>query len=182
MRSPERAYLAFERLARAYAASGEPSRFVALCEGIIRNDPRDWRARLALARHLRGEARHEEAFGLLLRAMEANPQVLLVHLEMLRTLRALGVGQRCPGPVPGHSRGGGVLPRPAHLHGLPLSRRRHAVALSPLPPLEHPRRGAPGTRGDPVAGRFGLRGAIGPAATRRRTAAPAARVPAVRRR
>ena len=38
---------------RAYAACGEPSRFVALCETIIRQDPRDWRARLALARHLR---------------------------------------------------------------------------------------------------------------------------------
>src|SRR4029434_1152 len=32
--APERAYLAFDRLARAYAACGEPSRFVALCETI----------------------------------------------------------------------------------------------------------------------------------------------------
>ncbi len=89
--APERAYLAFDRLERAYAARGEPSRFVELCERIIRQDPRDWRARLALARHLRAEGKHEEAFGLLLRAVEANPQVLLAHLEMWRTLRALGV-------------------------------------------------------------------------------------------
>ena len=89
--APERAYLAFDRLARAYAACGEPSRFVALCETIIRQDPRDWRARLALGRHLRGEGRHEEAYGLLLRAAEQNPQALLVHLEMWRTLRALGL-------------------------------------------------------------------------------------------
>ena len=89
--SPHRAYLAFDRLARAYAASGEPSRFVALCESIIRQDPRDWRARLALARHVRGEGRHEEAYGLLLRALEQSPQVLLMHLEMWRTLRALGL-------------------------------------------------------------------------------------------
>ena len=89
--APERAYLAFDRLARAYADSGEPSRFVSLCERTIRQDPRDWRARLALARHLGREGRHEEAFGLLLRAVEANPQVLLPHLEMWRTLRAMGM-------------------------------------------------------------------------------------------
>ncbi len=89
--APERAYLAFDRLARVYAESGEPSRFVSLCERTIRQDPRDWRARLALARHLGREGRHEEAFGLLLRAVEANPQVLLPHLEMWRTLRAMGL-------------------------------------------------------------------------------------------
>ncbi|MBI3932646.1 MAG: tetratricopeptide repeat protein [Acidobacteria bacterium] len=88
--TPERAYLAFDRLARVYAAREEPSRFVALCEGIIRQDPQDWRARLALARHLRADGRFEEASGLLLRALEANPQVLLVHLETWRTLRDLG--------------------------------------------------------------------------------------------
>ena len=88
---PERAYLAFDRLSRAYAACGEPGRFVALCERIIKGDPRDWRARLALARALAREGKHEEAYGLLLRAVEANPQVLVLHLEMWRTLRALGV-------------------------------------------------------------------------------------------
>jgi lipopolysaccharide biosynthesis regulator YciM len=88
--APERAYLAFDRLARLYAACGQPSRFVDLCERTIRQDPADWRARLTLARHLRAEGRAEESLGLLLRAMEANPHVLLVHLEMLRTLRAAG--------------------------------------------------------------------------------------------
>jgi lipopolysaccharide biosynthesis regulator YciM len=88
---PERAYLAFDRLARAYVASGEPSRFAALCERLIAQDPRDWRARLALARLLTSEGRHDEALGLLLRAVEANPQVLAVHLETWRTLRRLGV-------------------------------------------------------------------------------------------
>src|SRR5262245_3008360 len=89
--APERAYLAFERLERAYAAAGEPSRFVSLCERIIRQDPRDWRARVALARHLRNQGQNEDAYGLILRAVEANPQVLLVHLEMWRTLTAMGV-------------------------------------------------------------------------------------------
>jgi lipopolysaccharide biosynthesis regulator YciM len=88
---PERAYLAFEPIARIYAACGEPSRFVALCERLIQKDPRDWRARLALARHLRAEGRPEEAYGLLLRAIEASPQILIVHFEVWRTLRELGV-------------------------------------------------------------------------------------------
>jgi lipopolysaccharide assembly protein B len=86
---PERAYLAFGALQRAYAACGEPQHFVALCERLVGQDPRDWRARLSLARQLRAEGRPGEALGLLLRAVEANPHVLLVHLEVWRTLGAL---------------------------------------------------------------------------------------------
>jgi lipopolysaccharide biosynthesis regulator YciM len=88
--SPERGYLAFSRLARAYAACGEPSRFAQLCERVIRSDPRDWRARLALAGQLEHEGKLEEAYGLVLRAVEANPQVLAVHLAAWRALRAAG--------------------------------------------------------------------------------------------
>lgn len=84
---PERAYLAFDRLRRLYAESGTPSRFAALCERLIEQNLRDWRARLALARQLRAEGKLEEAYGLLLRAVEANPQVLLVHIEAWNLLR-----------------------------------------------------------------------------------------------
>jgi lipopolysaccharide biosynthesis regulator YciM len=90
--APERAYLAFDRLARAYEACGEPSRFAVLCERVIRQNAADWRARLALARRARGEGRADEALGLLLRAIESNPQILVVHLEAWRTLRSLGAG------------------------------------------------------------------------------------------
>jgi lipopolysaccharide biosynthesis regulator YciM len=86
---PERAYVVFDRLAKAYEACGEPSRFASLCERLIAQDLRDWRARVALARHLRAERKHEEALGLLLRALEASPQVHLVHLEIWRTLRLM---------------------------------------------------------------------------------------------
>ena len=89
--APERAYLAFAALQGAYAAMGEPSRFAALCERLVGQDPRDFRARLALARQLREGGRAAEALGLLLRALEANPHILLVHLEVWRTLRALRV-------------------------------------------------------------------------------------------
>jgi lipopolysaccharide assembly protein B len=87
--SPDRAYLAFSRLSRLYARAGEPSRFVALCERTLQHDPHDWRARLALAQHLRREGQDEEALSLALRAMEENPQVLAAHLETLRTLGSL---------------------------------------------------------------------------------------------
>jgi tetratricopeptide (TPR) repeat protein len=48
------------------------------------------------------------------------------------------------GPL--HRGGGGIglLPRPPRLHGVPLPRRRHAVAVPALPRVEHVRRGAPG--------------------------------------
>ncbi len=88
--APERAYLTFERLARAWAACGAPGRFGDLCDELIRGDPRDWRARVALARQRRAAAQPEEALGLLLRALSENPQVLLVHMEIWRTLRSLG--------------------------------------------------------------------------------------------
>jgi lipopolysaccharide biosynthesis regulator YciM len=88
-RDPDRAASTLES-AIAAAPDGELSRFVALCERLIEQDARDWRARLALARHLRAEGRPGEALGLLLRALESNPHVLLVHLEVWRTLRALG--------------------------------------------------------------------------------------------
>jgi lipopolysaccharide biosynthesis regulator YciM len=87
---PQRAYLAFDALLALYLSRGEPRRFEQLCERLIRQDSRDWRARLALARHLRTNGRPEEAHGLLLRAVEANPQVLLIHLEMWKTLGSLG--------------------------------------------------------------------------------------------
>jgi lipopolysaccharide biosynthesis regulator YciM len=89
--APEKAYLAFEGLAAGYAALGDPGRFAAVCERIIRDDPRDFRARLALARHLRAQGQPQEALGLLLRALETSPQALLVHLETWRTLRAVGL-------------------------------------------------------------------------------------------
>lgn len=88
--APDRAYLVFDRLAQAYTAAGEANRFASLCEDLIRHDPRDWRARLALARSLTAEGKQEEALGLLLRALETNPQVLLLHLETWRLLRAVG--------------------------------------------------------------------------------------------
>jgi lipopolysaccharide biosynthesis regulator YciM len=88
---PERAYLAFDRLARAYRATGEPQRFAGLCEQVIANSPHDWRARLALSKHHVAARRHREAFELVLEALRHNPHGLSIHQQIWETLIALGL-------------------------------------------------------------------------------------------
>ena len=86
---PDRAYLAFERLERAYKATGTPRRFVALCEQLIAENPQDWRARLALSRHHAAGGNARDAFELLLAALPHNPHGLVVHQEIWQALLAL---------------------------------------------------------------------------------------------
>src|SRR5687767_4457935 len=50
--SPDRAYLAFDRLEKAHAASGTSHKFEERCRQLIAANPQDWRARLMLGRHL----------------------------------------------------------------------------------------------------------------------------------
>jgi len=88
---PERAYLAYERLERAYKASGSPQRFVALCQQLIARNPQDWRARLALSRHYAAAGNAREAFDLLLASLPHNPHGLVVHQEIWQALLALGL-------------------------------------------------------------------------------------------
>jgi lipopolysaccharide biosynthesis regulator YciM len=88
---PERAYLAFERLERAYKAAGTPQRFVRLCGQLIAQSPQDWRARLALSRHYAAAGGAREAFDLLLAALPHNPHGLVVHQEIWQALLALGL-------------------------------------------------------------------------------------------
>jgi lipopolysaccharide biosynthesis regulator YciM len=88
---PERAYLAFERLERAYHALASPRRFVDLCRRLVARDPQDWRARLALSRHLAAGGQHRQAFDLLLDALPHNPHGLVIHQEIWQALTALGL-------------------------------------------------------------------------------------------
>ncbi len=88
---PERAYLAFERLERAYKAQGTPHRFVELCQRLIAQSPQDWRARLALSRHHAAAGNAHDAFDLLLAALPHNPHGLVVHQEIWQALLALGL-------------------------------------------------------------------------------------------
>jgi lipopolysaccharide biosynthesis regulator YciM len=64
-------------------------RFVELCERLVTRNPQDWRARLALSRHLARANRHRDAFELLLDALPNNPHGLVVHQAIWQELTAL---------------------------------------------------------------------------------------------
>ena len=87
--STERAYLAFERLESAYAALGAPERFPALCTSLISANPQDWRARLALARHVAAQQRPAEGLELLFEALVHHPHALVLHQAIWQTLSQL---------------------------------------------------------------------------------------------
>jgi len=87
--SPERAHLAFSRLERAYESLGAPDRFPALCQKLISDNPQNWRARLALAHHVAGQGRHDDALALLFDALVVNPHSLGLHQAIWETLSAL---------------------------------------------------------------------------------------------
>jgi lipopolysaccharide biosynthesis regulator YciM len=88
--APDRAYLAFERLERAFRAAGTPRRFAELCQRVIARNPQDWRARLALSRHHVTAGQPRAAFDLLLEALPRNPHGLAIHQEAWTILSALG--------------------------------------------------------------------------------------------
>jgi lipopolysaccharide assembly protein B len=87
--SPDRAYLAFSRLETLYGRANEGDRFPALCRRLIASNPQDWRARLALARHLTPRARAQDALELLFEALVINPHALAVHQTIWETLSQL---------------------------------------------------------------------------------------------
>jgi lipopolysaccharide biosynthesis regulator YciM len=87
--SPDRAYLAFDRLEQAYAELGTPDRFVDLCRRLLAASPQDWRARLALGRHYSAAGRHQDAIEPLFEALVNNPHGLAIHETIWRTLSAL---------------------------------------------------------------------------------------------
>ncbi len=89
--APDRAYLAFDRLERAYRTLNTPRRFVELCQRVIDGDPRDWRARFALSRHYASAGQPREAFELLLAALPHNPHGLAIHQAIWQSLHDLGL-------------------------------------------------------------------------------------------
>jgi lipopolysaccharide biosynthesis regulator YciM len=87
--SPDRAYLAFSRLETVYAELRQSDRFPALCRRLIAANPQDWRARLALARHLTAGAQAHDALELLFEALMINPHALALHQTIWETLSQL---------------------------------------------------------------------------------------------
>jgi lipopolysaccharide biosynthesis regulator YciM len=87
--APDRAYLAFERLEALARRTGHPERFTRLCRRIIDENPQDWRARLALSRHLAAGDQPHEALDLLFAALVQNPHALSIHQAIWRALGQL---------------------------------------------------------------------------------------------
>lgn len=87
--SPDRAYLTFDRLERAYADLGTPERFADLCQRLIASNPQDWRARLALSRYQTRAGHLAEAIEPLFDALINNPHGLVIHQAIWQTLSAL---------------------------------------------------------------------------------------------
>ena len=91
--SPERAYLAFDRLERIHTAAGTQRRFEERCRQLIAANPLDWRARLVLGRHLAARGELTAAFDLLLGALAHNPHGLMVHQAIWGVLLQVGLSR-----------------------------------------------------------------------------------------
>ena len=87
--APDRAYLAFDRLERVAVNAGSPERFTKLCRRLIDDNPQDWRARLALSRHMAAAGQSQEALELLFSALVQNPHALSIHQAIWRALGQL---------------------------------------------------------------------------------------------
>ncbi|MDR1990354.1 MAG: tetratricopeptide repeat protein [Acidobacteriaceae bacterium] len=88
--APDRAYLAFGRIETLAQRTGEPERFLALCQRLIEENPQDWRARLALSQRLMADGQHQDALALLFAALVHNPHALIIHQAIWEALGRLG--------------------------------------------------------------------------------------------
>ncbi|MBA2260549.1 MAG: tetratricopeptide repeat protein [Acidobacteria bacterium] len=91
--TPDRGYLAFSRLESAYPKLGRADSFPDLCRRLIAENPQDWRARLALARHLSSRHALREGLDLLFEALAINPHALALHQAIWEMLSALNLPQ-----------------------------------------------------------------------------------------
>ncbi len=87
--APDRAYLTFDRLEALAIRTGNADRFTRLCRRLIDENPQDWRARLALSRHLGASGHPREALDLLFAALVQNPHALSIHQAIWRALGQL---------------------------------------------------------------------------------------------
>jgi lipopolysaccharide biosynthesis regulator YciM len=87
--APDRAYLAFDRLENLAHRTGAAERFTRLCRRLIDENPQDWRARLALSKHLAAAGQPHEALDLLFAALVQNPHALSIHQAIWRALGQL---------------------------------------------------------------------------------------------
>ncbi|MBM64579.1 MAG: hypothetical protein CL484_16640 [Acidobacteria bacterium] len=87
--APDKAYLVFDRLENVATEQGHNDRFPALCRRLIDANPQDWRARLALGRHLVTFGQPLKALDLLFESLLHNPHALAIHQVIWQALLAL---------------------------------------------------------------------------------------------
>ena len=87
--APERSYLAFDRLEKAYAVVASNGRFIEFCQRLIDANPQDWRARLTLGQHLAAQGKQRQALEFFFDSLVHNPHALAVHLAIWRSLMAI---------------------------------------------------------------------------------------------
>ena len=88
-KAPERAYLTFDRLSPAYEKMGTPERFAQLLGKLIAANGQDWRARLALAKHVEARGDAGRSLELLFEALVHNPHALTLHQAIWQVLARL---------------------------------------------------------------------------------------------
>jgi lipopolysaccharide biosynthesis regulator YciM len=140
--APDRAYLALDRLQEAYQELKQPFRFAELCQRLTRASPREWRARLALARHLNAEDRPHEAFELLLEGLEHNPHALAIHQAIWNTLSRLDLPRAMVARYIEVTRQSVFYLDPHVCIRCRLPQHRTALAVPALPRMEYVRGGA----------------------------------------
>lgn len=91
--APERSYLAFDRLEKAYAGAGSHGRFIEFCRRLIDANPQDWRARMTLGQHLAAQGDAQHALEFFFDSLVHNPHALAVHLAIWRSLMKLDFDQ-----------------------------------------------------------------------------------------
>jgi lipopolysaccharide assembly protein B len=89
--APDRAHLVLDRLESAYEGRPGPPRFPEVCRRLIAQNSQDWRARLALARHIAAHGDPAGAITILFEALANNPHAVTIHRAIWRTLRQLGL-------------------------------------------------------------------------------------------
>ena len=139
---PDRAYLALDRLERAYQRAGTPHRFAELCERLIDQNPQDWRTRLALSRHLAAAAGTAKRSSSCSAALPHNPHGLTIHQEVVEGAARAQPGSGAGPGIHGADPQRGLLPGSARLHALPVPEHRVALAVPAVPRVEHVRGGA----------------------------------------
>ncbi len=87
--APDRAYLVFDRMEAVASEQGDRERFPTLCHRLIDANPQDWRARLALGRHLVTRGQPSEALDVLFDSLVHNPHALSIHQGVWQALAAL---------------------------------------------------------------------------------------------